>query len=60
MIEGKLRAASYLIGDNAASFPPALNSRDSIAGAESSVRGILLGKHLPKSVHFSQCILYSA
>ena len=42
MMEGKLRAASRLIGDNAESFPLALNSRVSIAGAESFV---LLGKH---------------
>ena len=45
MMEGKLRAASRLIEDNAECFPLALNSRVSIAGTESSVKDVLLGKH---------------
>ena len=52
VIEEKLRVASHLIGNNAESFPLALNSRVSVVGAELSVRNVLLGKHpashLPK------------
>ena len=45
MMEGKLKAASHLIGDNAENFPLALNSDVFVVGAESSVRDVLLGKH---------------
>ena len=52
MMEGKLRAAPCLTGDNAESFPLALNSRVSVVGAKLFVRDVLLGKHpanhLPK------------
>ena len=45
MMEGNLRAAYRLIGDNADSFPLSLISKVSVAGAESFVRDVLLGKH---------------
>ena len=65
MMEGKLRAAYHLIGDNADSFPLSLNSKVFVAGAESSVRDVLLGKHqaghLPKpSVSVSPSTTLSA
>lgn len=57
MMEGKLKAASHLIGDNAKNFPLALNSDVFVVGAESSVRDVLLGKHpqshLPVTIYLS-------
>ena len=47
MMEGKLRAAPHLIANNAENFPLALNSKISVAGAESFVRDVLLGKCPP-------------
>ena len=52
MMEGKLRAATRLIEDNADNFPLSLNASVTISGVTSTVRDILLEKHpsphLPK------------
>ena len=42
MMQGKLRAASRLINDNADSFPLSLDATVTISGKESTVKEILL------------------
>ena len=45
IIQGKLRAASHLIEDNADSFPLSLDATVTISGQEASVKDALLKKH---------------
>ena len=52
MMEGKLRAATRLIDDNADNFPLSLDASVTVSGVTSTVKDILLEKHptrnLPK------------
>ena len=45
-----------MIGDNTENFPLALNSDVFVVGAESSVRDVLLGKHLPSHLPVTICL----